>query len=165
MGKVINLGGERQAKMELLKRKSRRKKLIEELHFMDLPEAPFLDGDDNDSFCKKVFSLLLTKENKVQVQGEDYKENIQKSKRLLYELIAQIEDIPNEGRVLFFRENEIEAVLVQVNEVFRNLEKVLEVTKFSTGYGDFVLVGEDFNFGLCIERTEYFYELTVWGLE
>ncbi|VXB69986.1 conserved hypothetical protein [Bacillus sp. 349Y] len=40
----------------------------------------------------------------------------------------------------------------------------MELTKFSIGYGDFILVGEDFNFGLCIERAEYFYEVSVWGL-
>ncbi len=26
------------------------------------------------------------------------------------------------------------------------------------GYGDFILVSEVFHFGLCIERTEYYYE-------
>ncbi|WP_418910359.1 YxiF family protein [Bacillus safensis] len=27
-----------------------------------------------------------------------------------------------------------------------------------------MLVTEDLHFGLCIERTEYFYELSTWGL-
>ncbi len=55
-------------------------------------------------------------------------------------------------------------MLVNVNEVFSHLNKIIELTKFSVRYGDFILIAEDFNFGLCIERTEYFYELSVWGL-
>ncbi len=53
---------------------------------------------------------------------------------------------------------------VNVNEVFIHLNRLLEQTKFLSGYGDFILVVEDFRFGLCIERTEYFYELSIWGL-
>jgi hypothetical protein len=161
---VINLSDERKTKMELLKRKSRRKNLIKELNFMNLTEEPFLDNEDNDLFCKNVFSLLNTRKNKIPLQGDSYKEHIQKSIQLLNETIDNIEVIPKQGRLLFFRENEIEAVLVNVNEVFSRLNKILELTKFSVGYGDFILVAEDFNFGLCIERTEYFYELSVWGL-
>ncbi|MDQ0233401.1 hypothetical protein J2S19_004748 [Metabacillus malikii] len=107
---------------------------------------------------------LHTKENKIQLQGDSYKEHIQKSIQLLNDTIDNIEVIPKQGRLLFFRENEIEAVLVNVNEVFSHLNEIIELTKFSVGYGDFILVAEDFNFGLCIERTEYFYELSVWGL-
>lgn len=164
MRKVINLSDKRKTKMELLKRKSRRKNLIKELNFMNLPEEPFLDIEDNDLFCKKVFSLLNTKKNKIQLQGDDYKENIQKSIQLLNETIDNTKVPQKKGRLLFFRENEIEAVLINVNEVFSHLDKVFELTKFSVGYGDFILVTEDFNFGLCIERTEYFYEFSVWGL-
>ncbi|WLD93037.1 hypothetical protein [Alkalihalobacillus sp. AL-G] len=164
MRKVINLSDERIKKMELLKRKSRRKNLIKGLNFMNLTEDPFLDIEDNDLFCKKVFSLLNTKKNKIQLQGNDYKDNIQKSIQLLNETFDNIEVTRNKGRLLFFRENEIEAVLINVNEVFSNLDKVLELTKFSVGYGDFILVAEDFYFGLCIERTEYYYEFSVWGL-
>lgn len=65
---------------------------------------------------------------------------------------------------MFFRESEIEVVLINVNEVFSNLDKVLELTWFSKGYGDFIIVDEDFNVGLCIERTEYYYEFSIWGL-
>ena len=164
MRKVNNLKDERKTKMELLKRQSRRKNLVKEINFMNLTEEPFLDIEDNDLFCENVFSLLNTKENKIQLQGDSYKEHIQKSIQLLNDTIDNIEVIPKQGRLLFFRENEIEAVLVNVNEVFRHLNKIIVLTKFSVGYGDFILVAEDFNFGLCIERTEYFYELSVWGL-
>lgn len=164
MRKVINLSDGRKTKMELLKRQSRRKNLIKEINFMNLTEEPFLDIEDNDLFCKNVFSLLNTKKNKIQLQGDSYKEHIQKSIQLLNDTIDNIEVLPKQGRLLFFRENEIEAVLVNVNEVFSHLNEIIELTKFSVGYGDFILVAEDFNFGLCIERTEYFYELSVWGL-
>lgn len=164
MRKVINLSDERTTKMELLKRQSRRKNLVKEINFMNLTEEPFLDIEDNDLFCKNVFSLLNTRENKIQLQGDSYKEHIQKSIQLLNDTIDNIEVIPKQGRLLFFRENEIEAVLVNVNEVFSHLNEIIELTKFSVGYGDFILVAEDFNFGLCIERTEYFYELSAWGL-
>ncbi|MDQ0271304.1 YxiF family protein [Cytobacillus purgationiresistens] len=164
MRKVFNLSDERKTKMELLKRKSRRKNLVKEINFMNLTEEPFLDIEDNDLFFKNVFSLLNTRENKIQLQGDNYKEHIQKSIHLLNETINSIEVTPKQGRLLFFRENEIEAVLVNVNEVFSHLNEIIELTKFSVGYGDFILIAEDFNFGLCIERTEYFYELSVWGL-
>ena len=72
--------------MELLKRKNRRKNLIKKLNFMNLTEKSFLDIEDNDLFCKKIFSLLNTKKNKIQLSGDDYKENIQKSIQLLNEI-------------------------------------------------------------------------------
>ncbi|UII58593.1 hypothetical protein LS684_23695 (plasmid) [Cytobacillus spongiae] len=131
---------------------------------MNLTEEPFLDIEDNDLFCKNVFSLLNTKENKIQLQGNSYKEHIKKSIQLLNDIVDNIEETPKQGRLLFFRENEIEAVLVYVNEVFSHLNEIIELTKFSIGYGDFILVAENFNFGLSVERTEYFYELSVWGL-
>lgn len=158
------MSDERKTKMELLKRQSRRKHLVKEMNFMNLKEEPFFNIEDNDLFCKNVFSLLNTRGNKVQLQGDSYKEHIQISIQLLIDTINAIEVIPKQGRLLFFREKEIEAVLVNVNEVFNYLYKLMELTKFSIGYGDFILVGEDFNFGLCIERAEYFYEVSVWGL-
>ncbi|MEW5568630.1 YxiF family protein [Rossellomorea marisflavi] len=158
------MSDERKTKMELLKRQSRRKHLVKEMNFLNLKEEPFFNIEDNDLFCKNVFSLLNTRGNKVQLQGDSYKEHIRISIQLLNDTINAIEVIPKQGRLLFFREKEIEAVLVNVNEVFNHLNKLMGLTKFSIGYGDFIIVGEDFNFGLCIERAEYFYEVSVWGL-
>jgi penicillin-binding protein-related factor A (putative recombinase) len=158
------LSDERNTKVELLKRRSRRNNLIKEMYFMDLKEEPFLGIVSNDVFCKKAFSLLSTRKNKTQLQGDNFEEHIQKSIQWLKKIIDSIEVIPKQGRLLFFRENEIEAVLVNVNEVFGHINKIVELTRFSAGYGDFILLAEDFSFGLCIERAEYFYELSVWGL-
>ena len=58
---MITLRVDRKTKMELLKRKNRRKNLIKKLNFMNLTEKSFLDIEDNDLFCKKIFSLLNTK--------------------------------------------------------------------------------------------------------
>jgi hypothetical protein len=151
-------------KMELLKRKSRRKVLIKELKCVNFLEEPFLIIEENDLFCKKVFSLLYTRTNKVRIQDGNHNGNIQKSIQLIKETIVNTNIISKEGRLLFFRENEIEAVLININDVFSNLDKILELTKFSIGWGDFILVAEDFSFGLCIERSEYFYECSIWGL-
>ncbi|MDQ0818996.1 hypothetical protein QF033_003574 [Bacillus pumilus] len=83
---------------------------------------------------------------------------------MLKEMVSQVKVTPTQGRLIFFREHEIEAVLLNLNEVFSHLNQLLEQTKFLSGYGDFILVAEDFRFGLCIERTEYYYEFSTWGL-
>ncbi|WP_444546392.1 YxiF family protein [Bacillus altitudinis] len=39
---------------------------------------------------------------------------------------------PKQGRLLFFRDHEIEALLVNVDEVFHHLTKLFEYTKCSS---------------------------------
>ncbi|WP_448815455.1 YxiF family protein [Bacillus safensis] len=85
------------------------------------------------SVCQKVFAFLQSRKHKIQIHGEHY------------------------------REHEIEALKVNVNEVFIHLNHLLEQTKFSSGYGDFIF-SRIFPFWIMHERTEYFYELSIWGL-
>ncbi|PSB69929.1 hypothetical protein C6345_12735 [Bacillus sp. LNXM12-2] len=151
-------------KIETLKRKSRRKHLMNELSYMTLPENPFLDIEENQLYCQKVFTFLQSREDKIQIHGNHYREHIEKSTHMLKEMVSQVKVTPTQGRLIFFREHEIEAVLLNLNEVFSHLNQLLEQTKFLSGYGDFILVAEDFCFGLCIERTEYYYEFSTWGL-
>ncbi|ATP95962.1 YxiF family protein [Bacillus altitudinis] len=151
-------------KIETLKRKSRRKHLINELSYMTLPEPPFLEVEENQFFCQKVFIFLQSREHKSQIHGDNYLEHIEKSTQMLNEMVGRIKETPKQGRLLFFRDHEIEALLVNVDEVFHHLNQLLEQTKFLSGYGDFILIAEDFHFGLCIERTEYFYEFSFWGM-
>ncbi|WP_353854459.1 hypothetical protein [Bacillus sp. Bos-x628] len=131
---------------------------------MTIPENPFLDIEENQLFCQKVFTFLHSKEHKIQIHGDNYREHIEKSSQMLKEIVSRVKVTPKQGRQIFFREHEIEALLLSVNECFTLLNQLLEQTKFSSEYGDFILVAEDFHFGLCIERPEYFYELSTWGL-
>lgn len=62
-------------------------------------------------------------------------------------MAGRVKATPKQGRLLFFRDHEIGALLVNVDEVFHQLTKLLEHTKFSSGYGDFILIAEDFHFG------------------
>ncbi len=151
-------------KIETLKRRSRRKHLINELSYMTLPENALLDIEENQLFCQKVFTFLQSREDKIQIHGDGYREHIEKSEQMLKEMVKKVKVVLKQGRLLFFRDHEIEAVLVNIDEVFSHLNQLLEQTKFSSGYGDLILIAEDFHFGLCIERTEYFYELSIWGL-
>ncbi|WP_223249575.1 MULTISPECIES: hypothetical protein [unclassified Bacillus (in: firmicutes)] len=59
---------------------------------------------------------------------------------MLKEMVSQVKVTPTQGRLIFFREHEIEAVLLNLNKVFSHLNQLLEQTKFLSGYGDFILV-------------------------
>lgn len=137
---------------------------MNELSYMTLLENALLDIEENQLFCQKVFTFLQSREDKIQIHGNYYREHIEKSEQVLKEMVKKVKVTPEQGRLLFFREYEIEALLVNVHEVFSHSNEILEQTKFSSGYGDFILVAEDFHFGLCIERTEYYYELSIWGV-
>jgi len=60
------MNNNRNSKIETLKRKSRRKHLMNELSYMTLPENAFLDIEENQLFCQKVFTFLQSREEKVQ---------------------------------------------------------------------------------------------------
>lgn len=73
------MNNNRNPKIKTLKRKSRRKHLMNELSYMTLPENPFLDIEENQLFCQKVFAFLQSREYKIAIHGEHYREHIEKS--------------------------------------------------------------------------------------
>lgn len=163
---MINLDNYKSNKMEFLKRKNRRNNLIKELsNFISINNESLLEINTNDLFCKKVFEKLSTLKSEVSLKGEDYKENIQNSIKLLEKTLKNSSLRNNRGWVLFFRDEEIEAVKLNINELYNHLTKILEITKFTVGFADFILVSDELDFGICIERTEYQYEMYSWGTE
>lgn len=132
------MNNNQKSKIKTLKRKSRRKHLINELSDMTLPEHPFLDIEENQLFCQKVFAFLQSREHKIEIHGEHYQEHIEKSVQMLKEWVSQVKVTPAQARFMCFREHEIEALKVNVYEVFIHLNHLLEQTKFSSGYGDFI---------------------------
>ncbi|OLP65595.1 hypothetical protein BACPU_12130 [Bacillus pumilus] len=72
---------------------------------------------------------------------------------LLFDVQPFIATIPEHD---FLQEFKIVALLIHVKDVFSHLVKLLEQTKFTRVYGDFIFIAEDFRFGLCIVRTGFF---------
>ncbi|MED1115260.1 YxiF family protein [Bacillus paramycoides] len=156
-------------RMEILKRTVKRnadrKELINELsNIVAISMDSFMDAESNDLFCKELYSKL-EKNSDIKIFGDtNYKENIKLSIKLLKETVKTIKFPVNEGRLFFSRGGRIEAVKLNITEVFNNLEDLSAVSRFLNGNGDFVLVGDDLEFGLCVERTEYHYEFSMWGI-
>ncbi|MDM5188418.1 hypothetical protein QUF99_14160 [Bacillus sp. DX4.1] len=129
-----------------------------------ISKESFMDAESNDLFCKELFSKL-EKTSDIKIFGDtNYKENGKLSIALLKETVKTINFPVNQGRLFFSRGGEIEAVKLNITEVFDNLEDLSVISRFLSGYGDFVLVGDDLEFGVCIERTEYYYEFSMWGI-
>ena len=155
--------------MEILKMKAKRnasrKELINELsNIITVSMDSFMDAESNDLLCKELFNKLEQNSNIKNFGSTDYKENGKLSIALLKETAKSIKFPVNQGRLFFSRGGKIEAVKLNISEVFDNLEELSTISRFLTGYADFVLVGDDLDFGLCIERTEYYYEFSMWGI-
>ncbi|WP_017352608.1 MULTISPECIES: hypothetical protein [unclassified Clostridium] len=160
------MNSKNQGKMELLKRKSRRNNLIKELErYVKIPSDPLLEVGVNTDFCKRVFEEINLIGDKHKIQGSNNKDTIELSKDYLIEFIKSTSINKEFARLLFYREREIEAVKVPINDVINNINSILEILRFIDGYADFILIDDNFSFGICIERTEYFYEFCSWGIK
>ncbi|PFE03259.1 hypothetical protein COE15_26855 [Bacillus cereus] len=153
------------SRMEILKRNASRKELINELsNIVTISKESFMNTESNDLFCKELFSKL-EKNSNIKIFGStDYKENGKLSIELLKETVKTIKVPVNQGRLFFSRGGKIEAVKLNIAKVFDNLEELSTISRFLTGYADFVLVGDDLEFGVVIECTEYHYEFSMWGV-
>ncbi|PEK38301.1 hypothetical protein CN568_18440 [Bacillus pseudomycoides] len=157
------------SRMEILKMKAKRnasrKELINELsNIITVSMDSFMDAESNDLLCKELFNKLEQNSNIKNFGSTDYKENGKLSIALLKETAKSIKFPVNQGRLFFSRGGKIEAVKLNISEVFDNLEELSTISRFLTGYADFVFVGDDLEFGVCIERTEYYYEFSMWGI-
>ena len=153
------------SKMELLKRRNRRNNLIKELSpYVRIPDTPFFDIEVNSDFCDKAYEKVDTICDKLRIQGENYENTIELSKNYLINFINSNSFENDFARLLFFREHEIEAVKVPIKDIIDNINSILEIMHFNSGYSDFILIDENFRFGICIERTEYFHEFCSWGV-
>lgn len=153
----------RNNRMEQLKKVNRRKQLLTKLSFIKLKENPLLSEDENKIFCNKAYEISDAHNNKVIVEGKNSADKINFSIQYLKEFNRNLDINNKDVRLIFSIGYGLEAVLLEVQDVFDNLETLLDLTEFSLGNGDFVLVAEDLHFGLVIERTEYYYEISIWG--
>lgn len=123
-----------------------------------------MEPESNDLFCKDLFNTLTQTSNIKNFGSTNYEENRRLSIVLLKETAKTIKFSVDQGRLFFSKGGKFEAVKLNIGEVFENLEELSTISRFLTGYADFVLAGDDLEFGIVIERTEYHYEFSMWGV-
>jgi len=152
----------RKEKIDVLKKIAQKKYLIKELNqYIKVSYDELLSQEENIIFRKKVFDKIDSLTEKQKIGNEDYKKNREISINLLNNMKNNIDFKEKKARLLISNE----CVKVSVDEIFRNLNIVLEKTDFLNGRGDFILVDDGLNYGICILRTEYYYEFCMWGIE
>lgn len=156
-----------QIRIKALKRKNRRNNLIKDLEkYINISSVAFLELEDNECFCRKVFKILNQNKNKIRFGDENYQKNIKLSFEMLKNLTI-INKIPTnkDVRLFFFREQEIEAIRISISDIFNNLEFILEKIGFLNGTADVIIVSDDLTLGICIERDEHWFEFSYWGVQ
>lgn len=152
----------RKEKIDVLKKIAQRKSLIKELNqYIKVSYDELLSQEEKTVFRKKVFNKIDSLTEKQRIGDEDYKKNREISINLLNHMKDNINFKNKKARLLISNE----CVKVSIYEVFENLNFILEKTDFLNGRGDFILVDDGLDYGICILRTEYYYELYMWGIE
>lgn len=152
----------RKEKIDSLKKIAQKKYLIKELNqYINVSYDELLSQEENIVFRKKVFDKIDSLTEKRKIGNEDYKKNREISINLLNNMKNNINFKDKKARLLI----STECVKVSIDEIFENLNIILEKTNFLNGRGDFILVDECLNYGICILRTEYYYEFCMWGIE
>jgi hypothetical protein len=156
---------ERKTKIELLKRKNRRSNFLKELQqVVNITDASFLEPEDNDEFCKDVFKKINSMNNRIRFGSDNLKKNMELSVSILLNIDNKEELLKKNIRILFYRQIEIEAVKIDGREIFGKLQYLLDKSRFSDIFVDFVIVSDDLSTGICIERNEYCCEYISWGI-
>lgn len=147
--------------IKFLKRENRRKNTTKLV--IKFNESGFMPQEENDIFCKKVFSKVLM-EKQVEVKEGSFEANVLKSKQILEKVDINNKVLIKPSRFLVYTGFEVEAVSINAIEVLKDIELAFEISGFNKGMFDFMLVADDMSYGICIEQGEYSFNQVFWGV-
>jgi hypothetical protein len=157
---------ERKEKIKLLQMKSKRNNIIKEMKTKDIHLTL-------DSFLEPQYSYDLLGDlfNKIDKLGENKEEikfehNTNKTVIQLWMLYKKIPKQLKEKEVILFHLNYLDtgAIILSLEDIFRDINWIVNFSGYSNGAFDFAVVESTFNYGICIERFEYWDTFTIWGL-
>ncbi|WP_177177411.1 hypothetical protein, partial [Bacillus sp. MUM 116] len=151
---------------KLLQMKSKRNNIIKDMKTKEIHL-------NLDSFIEPQYSYDLLRKlfNKIDNLGENKEES--KFEHSTYKAVNQLrmlcKKIPKqlqENEVILFHLNYLDtgAIILSLEDIFRDINWIVNFSGYSNGEFDFVVVEPTFNFGVCIEGFEYWDTFTIWGL-
>ncbi|UDK97884.1 hypothetical protein EYB33_16900 [Lysinibacillus sphaericus] len=157
---------ERKEKINLLQMKSKRNTIIKEMKIKDihLTLDSFLEPQHSYDLLGDLFNKIdKPVEYKEEFKFGHCKDKAAKELGLLYKKIPkQLQ----EKEVILFHLNyrETGAIILRLEDIFRDINWIVNFSGYSNGAFDFVVVEPTFIYGICIERFKYWDTFTIWGL-
>ncbi|MEH7403218.1 hypothetical protein V7148_19815 [Gottfriedia acidiceleris] len=156
---------DRKEKIKLLQLKNNRNNLIKELKTKDihLTLNSFLDPQ----YSRDLIINLYNEIDKLGKNKEEFKFE-HSSVKAVNELDLLYSKIPKqlqEKEVILFHLNYFEtgAIVLRFGDIFRDINWIVNFSGYNDTF-DFIVFELTFNFGVCIERFEYWDTFTNWGL-
>lgn len=149
----------RKERIQELNVRVKRRELVSRLnHQLPEMEMNFLSIEETADFSKKVYEKIDTISDQVKLP-KDY----QTSVNSILNNKERIDRLQNKDIVILHRnDSETGALVLDVQYFWGNIDSVIALSGFKDGYRDLIVVEKNMNFGLCIERHEYYNKLVVW---
>ena len=163
IGEVENMNKQedRNNRIRELRMKLNRRIMCKELgDIIDkLEDKSFISVEDTIEISKKVYEKI-----DITIEQQEIQKDINDNLIKVTVLKDKYSTILNEYGILFHKEDrECGAIKVKVEDFFKNIGYIVKFTGFEDGYRDLIFVGQDLEYGICIEEYEYYNKLISWN--
>jgi hypothetical protein len=152
---------DRKNRLETLKKENYRRMFLKKIPKNIGDDFNFLSTGATKIISKKVYKIIDDSSYKKRL-SKDYNESLSELieiKKKKYSYLST-----KKGILFHYKLIDLGALIIKCNDLLDNIDEFLTLTKFKSEKSDFILVGVNLEFGICIERYEYYNEFVCWGL-
>ncbi|PMB03043.1 hypothetical protein CEN49_24280 [Fischerella thermalis CCMEE 5273] len=150
----------RKNRLENLKKENYRRIFLKKLPKNIGNDCNFLSIGATKIISKKVYKIIDDSSYKKRL-SKDYNESLS----VLIEMKKKHSYLSTKKGILFhYKLIDLGALIITCNNFLDNIDELLAYTKFKSEQSDFILIGVNLEYGICIERYEYYNEFVCWGL-
>lgn len=151
---------DRNQRIFALKVKNKRENVVKMLHSIapNLSIDSFLGIEETEEIKKRIYQ---------HIDNSSQQEKLPKGTGTTINKMMSVKTgfdsyLDETAYLLYDGDRETGAITVKLNDIYLNVESILNFTEFSKDFSDLHIVGSKFNFGLCIERQEYNNLFVYW---
>lgn len=145
-----------------LRIKNERKNVVKKLSpvFPNLSLDVFLGIEETREIKKLIYRYMDEKSS----EQEEILKGIEVSVYKIFSVKPLFYNYLDQTAYLFYDgDRETGGIRIRLNDVYQNIEFIMNFTSFSQDFSDLLIVDAQFNFGLCIERQEYNNIFVYWA--
>ena len=151
----------RENRLKELQIKNKRTQIIKELsEYVVLSEDSFVNVAESKLLCLKAIQKAE--------ETSSYLE-FDKDANFIMQKILEIKQMASGmfgKEIVLFQHDYVNtgALTIDLRDFWQNINVILDLSKVVEGRGQFIAVGKELEYALCILRLEYNYRLVTWGM-